>query len=399
MRQNPTLFIQSPSDRNMFVLFMVILLSSISVNLVTPIWIFYVSSLGASIVELGYISGIPSAVTAFVNILGGSLSDKYGRRKLNVIGTLFGVFPPLLYIFAKNWVELIPWVMLSGLATGLSLPVRWSIVADSSTDRKRAMTFGWMNIAFLLGSTFAPFVGGFTADALGIRSTFVLCSVFMSSCLIFSLLLKESRKPPTHQPVIDSNRGETRQFLTLVFIILALNVIQATGIGIYIPITPKFIERQFKATYTDAGILYAIGFGLSSMVVQIPGGRLATRYSRKKIVLITIVLSAPFFGFFALSRSFLECVILMFISNVILNLSWPAYQDLTMSLTPPARRGFMNGVSATSFWIGMTIGSTISGILWENFSMFLPYYMSAVMVLLSALPFLSLKEHNRKAQP
>ncbi len=381
----------------MFVLFMVILLSSISVNLVTPIWIFYVSSLGASVVELGYISAIPSAVTAFVNILGGSLSDKYGRKKLNIIGTFFGVFPPLFYIFAKNWIELIPWVILSGLATGLSLPVRWSIIADSSTDRKRAMTFGWMNIAFLLGSTVAPFIGGLIADAFSIRSTFVLYFAFMSFCLVFSLFLQESRKPPNQRPVIENDKRETRQLLTLVFIILALNVIQATGIGIYSPITPKFIEKQFMATYTDAGILYAIGFGLSSMVVQIPGGRLATKYNRRKIILITTILSAPFFGFFALSRSFYECVILMFLSNVILNLSWPAYQDLVMGLTPPARRGFMNGVSATSFWGGMMIGSAISGILWERLGMFFPYYISALFVLVSALPVIFLKEPKGKA--
>ena len=133
------------------------------------------------------------------------------------------------------------------------------------------------------------------------------------------------------------------------------------------------------------------------MVVQIPGARLAARYSKKKIVLLTIAASAPFFGLFALSRSFLECVILMFLSNAILNLSWPAYQDLTMELTPPSRWGLMNGLSATSFWGGMTIGSAISGVLWERFGMFFPYYMSAVLVLLSVLPILFVKGPNGRA--
>ena len=135
------------------------------------------------------------------------------------------------------------------------------------------------------------------------------------------------------------------------------------------------------------------------MVVQIPGARLAARYGRKKMVLLTIVASAPFFGLFALSLSFLECIILMFLSNAILNLSWPAYQDLIMELTPSSRWGLMNGLSATSFWGGMTIGSAMSGVLWESFGMFFPYYVSAVLVLFSVLPILFVKEPNRRAQP
>jgi len=179
----------------------------------------------------------------------------------------------------------------------------------------------------------------------------------------------------------------------------ALNVIQAAGIGIYGPITPEFAEQRFETGYTSVGILYAVGFGFSSMVVQIPGARLAARYDRKKIVILAIVASAPFFGLFVLSRSFLECIILMFLSNAILNISWPAYQDLTMALTPPRRWGLMNGLSATCFWVGMTIGSAISGVLWESYGMFFPYYVSAALVLLSVLPTFFVKETRGRAQP
>ncbi len=386
-------------NRNVSVLFAVILLSSLSVNLSTPIWAFYITSLGASVVELGYISAIPSAVSAFVNILGGSLSDRYGRRKLNALGTCLGTLPPLFYIFAKNWVELIPWVILSGLAGGLGMPVRWSMIADSSSEDRRAMMFGLMNIALLLGMTVAPILGGLIADAYGIRTTFVLYFVLMSASFFCSLLLQESMKPLSRHQTQKSDTAESRTFVGTMLIVLTLNVAVATGTGIYSPITPLFLEKRFSTVYADVGILYAIGFGLSSMMVQIPGGKMATKYNRKKLVIVTTVLSTPFFGLFALSRSFVECVILMFLSNVILNLSWPAYQDLTMALTPPSRRGLMNGLSGTSFLAGMMIGQAISGILWESFGMFLPYYLSAVLVLISALPAFFLKETGSRAQP
>ena len=385
--------------KNISILFTVILLSSMSVNLVSPIWPLYISSLGASMMELGYMFAISNAIAALMNTLGGLASDRYGRRKINAIGTFLGVFPPLFYVFANSWVDLIPWVIVAGLATGLYMPIRWTIIADSTSHQKRAMAYSWMNIAFLLGSTVAPFLGGLIADAFGIHTPFSIYFALMSLCFVFSLLLQETRRPSSQQPIQIADRAGNRNFLSLLLIISALNVTQAAGIGIYGPITPEFAEQRFSASYTDVGILYAVGFGLSSMVVQIPGGKLAARYDRKKIMLLTVVASAPFFGLFALSRSFLECIILMFLSNAILNISWPAYQDLMMALTPPSRWGLMNGLSATSFWGGMTIGSAISGVLWESFGMFLPYYVSAVMVLLSVLPTLFVKEATVKAQP
>jgi len=172
----------------------------------------------------------------------------------------------------------------------------------------------------------------------------------------------------------------------------------ALGIGIYSPITPLFIKDKFSVDYASLGLLYALGFGLSSMIVQIPGAILATRYSKKAIVVLTSIISAPFFGLFALSRSFIESIMFMFLSNAILNLSWPAFQDLMMDLTPSTQWGLMNGLSATSFWTGMTIGSAMSGLLWERFGVFFPYYISALAVFLSAMPQMLLKEADSKIE-
>lgn len=67
--------------------------------------------------------------------------------------------------------------MLSGLATGLYLPIRWAIVADVSSSETMAKAYSWTNIAWLVGSTGAPLVGGIIADSLGIRFPFFVYSI------------------------------------------------------------------------------------------------------------------------------------------------------------------------------------------------------------------------------
>lgn len=382
-------------SRDLPILFTVILLSSLSMNLISPIWPIYIKTLGASIVELGYVFALSSFVSATLQILSGSLSDKYGRKKLNILGTLLGVLPPIFYYLSKNWIDLIPWVILAGISTGIYLPIRWSIIADISTTRTRPTVFGRMNIAFLTGSTVAPLVGGLIADTFSLKTPFLICFSLTASCLIFTLMLHETRREKESGTQKIQNEKKETNFLSVILIFSSLNLIQAVGMGITIPITPLFVTSRFSLDYTKVGLLYAVGFGLSSALVQIPGGRVAAKYSRKKNILATIILSSPFFGLFALSRSFIEAVIFMFLSNAILNISWPAYQDLMMELTPPSRWGFMNGISATTFWVGMMIGSALSGVIWEGFGMFVPYYVSAIMVFLSMIPAIFLKEKKR----
>jgi len=171
-----------------------------------------------------------------------------------------------------------------------------------------------------------------------------------------------------------------------------INIIQAVGIELFFPFFPIFVMARFPVDVAFTALLYAVGFGLASIVVQVQGGKWARAYDRRKIMLITFALSSPFYGLFALSQNYLELFVFMFLSNAVLNVSWPAFQALMMDLTPSEKWGLMNGISATTFWIGLMIGSAAGGILWDAFNMFVPFYASAFAILLSAVPVLFLKE-------
>jgi predicted MFS family arabinose efflux permease len=63
-----------------------------------------------------------------------------------------------------------------------------------------------------------------------------------------------------------------------------------------------------------------------------------------------------------------------------------------MELTPSERRGLVNGISATTMWIGMTIGSALSGPIWEGLGPSFPFYLITVLFLVSAIPFFFLDD-------
>ncbi len=385
--------------RNILILSIIFLVSSLAVEMISPLWSIYIEdSLGASIIELGLVFSASNGVAAVMQVLSGFLSDKYGRRRLHVLGTLLAAFPPLMYALANNWVGLMPWVILSGFATGLYLPIRWVMIADVSSAETMASAYSWTNISWLVGSTVGPFIGGIVADLYGIRFPFFVCFVLRFAVFPLALLVQETKRKPKMKRVKPDDEQSVineRYLLTMVLFSL-INIIQGIGLGATGPVIPIFVASYFHVDFTYIGILYAIGFGVASIIVQIPGARCSDRFDRRKVMFVTFVASSPFVLLFAYSRNMLELVVFMFLSNALLSLSWSPFQTLMMDVTPSSKWGLVNGVSATTFWIGLMLGNALSGILWDTWGVLAPFYVSSSTIALSALPLFLLKETRSK---
>jgi MFS family permease len=385
--------------RNILILSIIFLVGSFATNLFGPVWPIYIKkSLNASMTELGFVFSLSNAVAAVIQIPSGFLSDKYGRRRLHALGTLLAAFPPLMYALANNWVDLVPWVMLSGFAVGLYVPIRWAIVADASSTETMAKAYSWTNISWLVGSTVAPLLGGIVADSLGIRFPFFASSILIFAVFPLTLLMQETRKKP--QPNVVSDKKKEGKMVSGYLIVLVLfsliNIIQGIGIGVTGPVISVFALSNFSVDYTFIGILYAVGFGVASIVVQIPGSKCSDLFDRRKVMFATFLASSPFFVLFAYSQNVYELVIFMFLSNALLNFSWAAFQTLMMESTPSTKWGLVNGVSAMTFWIGLMMGNAFSGILWDGWGMHAPFYASAFAIGVSAIVPLLLKETRVK---
>jgi MFS family permease len=175
-----------------------------------------------------------------------------------------------------------------------------------------------------------------------------------------------------------------------------INIVQGISLGVTGPVIPVFAISKFSVDYTFVGLMYAIGFGVASILVQIPGARCSDRFDRRKVMLVTFVASSPFLLLMAYAHNMLELILLMFLSNVVLNLHWSAYQTLMMDATPSAKWGLVNGIAATTWWIGVMAGNALSGVLWDWWGMMVPFYVSSFTMALSALPLLLLKETKAK---
>ena len=242
----------------------------------------------------------------------------------------------------------------------------------------------------------APFLGGVAADVLGIRFPFFACFILILAVFPLTLLMRETRRKPQ---VVDAKKegdGVAVRYTFAIVLFSLINIVQGVGIGVTGPVISVFARLNFNVDYTFIGMLYAIGFGVASIVVQIPASKCSDKFDRRKVMFWTFLVSSPFFLLFAYSQNFVELVLFMFLSNALLNASWPAFQTLMMDSTPQSKWGFVNGISATTFWIGIMAGNALSGVLWDGWGQLAPFYVSAIAIGLSALLPLFLRETRIK---
>ena len=117
----------------------------------------------------GYLLSLASLI-----LLGGALGDRYGRRKVFVIGTVWFAAASLLCGAAPNVDVLVAARVLQGVGAALLTPGSLAILQASFRPSDRAKAVGaWSGLGGVAGAV-GPFVGGWLVDGPGWRWAFLI---------------------------------------------------------------------------------------------------------------------------------------------------------------------------------------------------------------------------------
>ncbi|EJL24560.1 MFS transporter [Brevibacillus sp. BC25] len=174
-------------------------------------------------------------------------------------------------------------------------------------------------------------------------------------------------------------------------LILMFNIFLVfTGIGLVIPIMPKYME-SLGITGGTIGLLVA-AFSLTQLLFSPIAGRWADSFGRKKIIVIGLVVFAISEGMFGIANS----PVLLFVSRLLGGISaaliMPAVMayaaDITTNEERAAGMGYITAAITTGFIIGPGIGGYIA-----EFGIRVPFYSAGIAGLIAAcITLLILKE-------
>ncbi|HIV56597.1 MAG TPA: MFS transporter [Candidatus Stackebrandtia faecavium] len=153
------------------------------------------TEVSTSSTQLLWMVDIYGLVVAGLLVAASSAADRYGRRRMLVVGyAVFGVLP-LLVLVVSSAGGLIVLRGLLGIGGALIMPSTMSMIRDLFADAKeRAIALGiWATMA-AVGAGLGPIVGGFLVEGFGWRSAFLFNTpVMVVAILVAMWILPETR--------------------------------------------------------------------------------------------------------------------------------------------------------------------------------------------------------------
>ena len=151
---------------------------------------------GADVRDLQWVLDGYLLTLAALILLGGSLADRYGRRRIFSLGVVCFVVPSVLCALAPNPPVLIVARALQGVGAALLTPGSLAIIQSGyrSSDRPRAI--GAWSALTGVASALGPLIGGYLIDALSWRWIFLINVPIGAVVLITAALhVPETRDP------------------------------------------------------------------------------------------------------------------------------------------------------------------------------------------------------------
>ena len=149
--------------------------------------------LGASTSMLQWIVDSYVLVLAGLLLLGGSLGDRFGRKRWMIIGLVIFGGGAVGAALATSGAQLIAYRGIMGLGAALVLPATLSILTNVFPREERARAIAIWTAVGALGIGLGPALGGYLVDNLGWASVFWMHLPIVAVGIAGMLVVPESR--------------------------------------------------------------------------------------------------------------------------------------------------------------------------------------------------------------
>ena len=357
----------------------------------------YLKDLGSTIPQIGLFFTISQIVPLFLQILGGWISDSFGRLRAIAIGSVFGVIGFIPLVLADSWHWLVVAVAIGSVARALVGPSFDAFIAEHSSEENRGKMFGITQAIFMIVSVVGPPLGGWLAGSYGFKLMLLAAGIFYFLGAIIRLgMAREAAKggASTQQKLsFNGLKSNLRTMFGLMF---------SGGLITWILITDGFrdvsfqlSENLFPVYMQEIGGLSVLQigwvnslFGLCMMLVTIPGGWLSDKAGERVGIATGMLLMAS--ALFTLINIPQGNYWLYYfgwgLAGLGVGIMMPAYQSLISKAVPQNLRGMAFGLFSTSLGIVSLPAPWIGAQMWARFNPQFPFTITAIALLLSVIP-------------
>lgn len=356
----------------------------------------YFVQIGGNLLTVGLLALAAYLIQFFTLSIGGFLADYYGRRKIIVFAGFYGAFFPLLYAFVQDWRVFGALTLLATIGT-IANPATHAIIADSISPEKRTKGIASLQVVSTFPSAISPLIGGLLIQNYGLENGFRTACIyaavfaFVSVIPIFALLKETLRSKVVKNPIspwreaifgfakpLGYTLPSSLKFLMGSYVLVMFSNSAVAPYYIF------YASDVVGLTLLEWGIVVSLQLLLAS-VLKIPGGWLSDRFGKRRIMITSLLITAPTILLFTLSRSLIQVIVAALLLVAAGIYYAPAYEALQADLTPKSMRGRITALWLMSGAVSASLGGFFGGFTFQELGPAVPFYIFAITELGAAL--------------
>ena len=349
-------------------------------SVVDPVMPVYIASFDVSYALIGFVMSAFGLTRVFVEIPGGVLADRLGRRSLLLLGTGLALSSHILAGFASSYLELVISRMIVGVGSAFSMTAGLMYVGEESPPIARGRNVARYQSMFSMGGIVGPTIGGVLSDLLGIRPLFFIAGGLTLLGLMLNLQLHITRPQE-----IMSARVPIRQLRGMIVNPLTLILCVATFLTFFMfssirgTMIPLYGVDVLGLSTTQIGLVFSV---TSATIVGILLGiipMLEQRISKPNLLVLSLGVATSAIAVLSLASDFLSLILIAVPLGVGFSLIQPTPFVMILDLAAPDTRGLMMGLLRTTGDIGIIIGPLLVGSLLDLGQPRLVFYVVAAV--------------------
>ena len=341
-------------------------------RMVMPYSSLFILAVGGDSSQVGVVNGLRPLAGLIMFPISGYLTDRKGRVKLIALAGYISALMMMLYIFAPSW----EWIALGALLQGfmvLQFPPTSAILADSIDPRSRGTGIATMGAFANIVSMFSPYIAAFVleiyGDNIGMRILYALLvlSQVVNATLVLRYLEETATVKKTDAKLNalailkESYAGIPELLRTLPRSVKALAFLIGLGFianAIAAPFWIVYITDVIGISIIDWGLILLLE-SIFKIILTIPCGMIADRYSRTRTLFTAIFFSLISLPTLILARGFVDVLLIRLGVALAGALFMPSSTALMADYIPRELRGrVMAAIGRGSVMVGATGGGT-----------------------------------------
>jgi MFS family permease len=348
------------------------LLTDAATEMVYPLLPAFLRSLGGGAAWLGLVEGVAETVAALVKWRTGGLVDRTKRKKgLVVLGYgISSAVRPLLALAMAPW-HVVVVRAVDRVGKGIRSAPRDAILTAAVPAEARAAAFGAHRMMDNLGAVVGPLLCFLFARGLELPTRTILALAAVPGALalataIFGVREKLDETPTPPPAAIDSSQLGTTPAPARLPPELTRYLVAVGLFSLGMSADSFLLLRLSKQGLDEAWLPIAwLSLNLAKSAMNLPGGRLADRFGRKRVLTFGWLVYAAVYAAFPLAKTVTATWALLVVYALYYGLSEGGEKAIVADLAPRKLRGRAFGSLAAVTGIAVLPANALFGLLFD----------------------------------